>query len=243
MPTYRKKDNTTSAKQAAKLNIKSIEEQQNALSPDIVDQIFEEFDDYTEEMISKWRENAVWSNNDETRSYLRLKRAAKRKAVLDRVAPDRVCPECKNIEYNDSNWRVNRWHSEVICGDCWRSNHTYRTISSQFYPGYDEWEILQLMHNIFVTPQVRYFINGKNLEKMRGILGVTRTTMSTVLGVTPIVITSWEEGAIKTMSRGRVVKCLQLFRGYFLRRLEELGYHDLAEIHKTSKYHVKVDDV
>ncbi len=84
MSTYRKKDSNTPSKQAASLNIKSIGEQHNVLSPDIVDQIFEEFDDYTEEMISKWKENAVWANSGETRAYLRLKHSAKRKAVLER---------------------------------------------------------------------------------------------------------------------------------------------------------------
>lgn len=218
-------ENILAAKKAAKLNIEDTKaEKSKGLSIDIVDQIFEEFDDYAESMISKWRDDAVWSDRSETINYLKLKYAAKRQAVLDKVVPDRICPECGEIEIDDSHWRVDKWHSSAICWDCLKRNHNYRTINSQFYPGYDEWEIIYLMRNIFHTPKVRYSVNGENLQKMRAMLGVTQKALSVAIGVTPRIAQLYEEGETKTITRDRVAAIMKLFKEYFIRRLKQLGY-------------------
>lgn len=215
-------ENITAAKQAAKLLNSS---KSKDLNPHIVDQIFEEFDDYTEEMISQWKDEVKWSDYDELIVYLKLRHGAKRSAVLDKVVPNRICPECGEIEARDSHWRVDKWHSSAICWDCHRSNHNYRTINSQFYPGYDELEIMTLMKQMFHTPQIRYKINGENLGKMRSILGVTQKALANAIGVTPMITHLYEEGETKTITRERVVKCMKLFKQYFMVRLKQLGYN------------------
>ncbi len=214
-------ESTTAAKQAAKL-LKASEPEN--LNPDIVDQIFEEFDDYTEEMINHWKNEVKWSDYDELLMYLKLKHAAKRASVLDKVVPSRICPECGKAQIRDSLWRVDKWHSSAICMECYRSNHNYRTINSKFYPGHDELEVVDLMRKIFHSPKVRYEINGENLSKMRGILGVTQKVLADAIEVTPMITHLYEEGYTKTITRERAVKCMKLFKQYFMKRLEQMGY-------------------
>jgi len=214
-------ENITAAKQAAKLLNPT--ESKN-LDPYIVDQIFEEFDAYTEEMIGYWKKEVTWSDYDELIVYLKLKHAAKRSAVLNKVVPDRICPECKEIEVRDSHWRVDKWHASAICWDCHRRNHNYRTINSKFYPGNDELEVMALMRQIFHSPQVRYKIDGENLSKMRGILGVTQKSLADAIGVTPMITHLYEEGRTRTITRERAVACMKLFKQYFMNRLKQLGY-------------------
>lgn len=218
-------ENVIASKEAAKLNIKSTEgEKLRAINPDIVDQIFEELDDYAEEMINQWKEDVVWSDYDETINYLKLKHAVKREAVLNKLVPDRVCPECGRIEKDDSHWRVDKWHASAICWTCLKTKYNYRTINSQFYPGYDEGEIVYLMRKVFHEPEVRYKINGKNLQKMRAMLGITQKSLADAIGVTAMITHLYEEGETKTITRDRAVKCLQLFKEYFKNRLVQLGY-------------------
>lgn len=219
---------------ANRLNVRmSVEEltereKEQTLDPEIVDQIFDEFDSLTTSMIEGWSEDINWGDRDELVAYLRLKRMAKRSSALDKIVLDRLCPMCKNKEIRDSHWRIDKYHSSAICMKCFQVNHKFRTINSKFYPGYDEWEIISLMHNIFLTPTIRYKINGRNLQQMRAMLGISQTKLSEKLGyVTPMAIHLLEEGSVKTMTKDKVVKCLKVFREGFIQRLKELGYSDI----------------
>lgn len=219
-----------SARNAAKLNVKMSNKEldsqvdKQTLDPEIVSQIFDEFDDVSSSMISKLEEDINWDDGDELVLYLRLKRMSKRSSALDKIVPDRVCPICKNIESRDSHWRIDRFHSNAICWGCFKSNHNFRITNSKFYLGYDEWEIISLMNKIFEFPKVRYKVKGRNLQKIRGMLGIQQAKLARRLCVTPMAINKLEDGIIHTIEGEKAVECMKMFREFFIVRLKELGY-------------------
>jgi len=51
-------------------------------------------------------------------AYLREKRAADRKELLERLVPDRCCPSCHEIVVESRRWVIHRgWAS---CRSCWQ---------------------------------------------------------------------------------------------------------------------------
>ncbi len=202
-----------------------IDEQQ--LDPEMVDQIFDEMDDITNEMIQDWKANTNWADRDEIVIYLRLQRMAKRSSALDKLVPDRICPECKVRESRDSHWRIDKFHSSVICWTCLKANHNFRVTHSKFYKNDDEWKLISVIHQIFSKPQTRYTIDGKRFGLIRSILGITQVKLASILGITPMAICKIESGIIATMERNKIILCMKAFRNGFINRLTEFGYTEV----------------
>ncbi len=51
-------------------------------------------------------------------AYLREKRAADRRELLDRLVPDRVCPACREIVVESRRWVV--YLGLASCRGCWQ---------------------------------------------------------------------------------------------------------------------------
>ena len=194
---------------------------------DLVDQIFDEIDGVTIEMLEDWRKNTNWGDRDELLTYLRLKHMAKRSSALNKLVPDRICPECKTLESRDSHWRIDRFHSAVICSNCFRSNHNFRKTFSKFSIDEDEWKLISLMRQIFLNPQTRYEIDGKKFGLMRAILGISQVKLAGILGMASMTICKIEIGEISTMERDKIILCMDAFRDAFIKRLSDLGYTDI----------------
>ena len=194
---------------------------------DLVDQIFDEMDSMTGIMIKDWQSDTNWADRDEIVKYLRLRRMAKRSSALDKLAPKRVCPECSTIESNDSRWRIDKFHSSVICISCFRSNHNFRKTYSKFTIDEDEWRLISVMHQVFTNPQTRYKIDGKKFGLMRAILGISQVKLANILGIASMTICKIETGDITTMEREKIILCMAAFRDGFKKRLLDLGYTDM----------------
>ena len=194
------------------------------INTDLVDQIFDEMDDMTNVMIKDWQRDTNWSDNDELVQYLRLRRMAKRSSALDKLVPDRVCPECKVIESRATNCRIDKFHSSVICQECFKTNHNFRKTYSKFTIDEDEWKLISLMHQIFTDPQTRFKIDGKKFGLMRAILGISQVRLASIVGIASMTICKIEIGDITTMEREKIILCMAAFREGFKKRLSDLGY-------------------
>lgn len=218
----------------------TMEKQQ--LDPEMVDQIFDEIDDITKEMIQDWKSNTNWADRDEIVSYLRLKRMAKRSSALDKLVPDRICPECKIKESRDSHWRIDKFHSSVICWVCFKSNHNFRRTHSKFYANADEWRLISIVHQVFSNPQTRYTIDGKKFGLIRAILGISQIKLSRALDITPMAVSKIEDGTIATMERDKIILCMKAFRNGFINRLVDFGYTEV-ELERFKWSEPKIEEI
>jgi DNA-binding XRE family transcriptional regulator len=233
----------TTSRQAATLNRKMVEDEDNeSLNPDIVDQIFDEFDEATNSLIKDWTKNVNWADGDDFLAWLRLKKLAKRNSALDKLVPDRVCPRCGNKEIRNIYWRIDKYYSEAMCLSCHSSQNKFQTTNSKFYPGYDEWEIVLLIRKVFVRPVARFEVDGKNLEQMRRMLGIPRATLAKEIDVAPVTISLLESGEVRTMLQDKVLLCLKVFKEYFMKRLRECGYTD-QELERHEWHEPQIEEI
>lgn len=197
------------------------------LDIDLVDQIFDEIDSVTVEMLEDWRKETNWADREDLLTYLRLKHMAKRSSALNKLVPDRICPECKVLESRDNRWRIDKFHSAVICWTCFRSNHNFRKTYAKFTVDEDEWKLISYMKQIFINPQTRYEIDGKKFGLIRAILGISQVKLAGILGMASMTICKIEIGDISTMERNKIILCMDAFRDAFIKRLSDLGYTDM----------------
>lgn len=65
------------------------------------------------------RRKCDWDDPDDVNLYRRSIRAEDRRAILDRLVPDRRCPSCRTVVVNSRSWVINKRRTKVRCRSCW----------------------------------------------------------------------------------------------------------------------------
>jgi hypothetical protein len=110
-----------------------------------------------------------WENPEDVALYKKEKREGERRALLDRLVPDRKC-RCGVVVEQLSAWAINRSKTLAMCRSC------YHSIESTDQP--------MDVSKIFHTPIVRYGYDGEAIAIARKALGVNRRRFAYLAGWT-----------------------------------------------------------
>jgi hypothetical protein len=120
-----------------------------------------------------------WDDPDDVNAYRRSRREKGRQSKLDKLVPDRVCPECKEIVLKTRSWRLVR-HPETkklmaVCSSCHQICYVAPRLDKE-----GELAKIRLKQALARTKgeTVRFRMRGPALETAIGLAGMSKAHFS-----------------------------------------------------------------
>jgi hypothetical protein len=143
-----------------------------------------------QEHLRKTAEDFVdWENPEEVLLHRSEERKEKRKLILDRHVPDRVCPSCKMLRSQPDQWVIKKDSGLVICRSCFGLIQQHQPIM----------ERKDIEGSLF-TPLIRYAYNCTDLVRARESIGISQSKFAEAAGWSRVYQSQLENGDYASLS-------------------------------------------
>jgi DNA-binding transcriptional regulator YiaG len=138
-----------------------------------------------------------WDDPLDVAEYRRAERTEDRTALLDLLAPRRVCPECGTTRPLSRSWVLNKRKTAAMCRSCYQR----RFEPNQVY----------VDTSIFES-ETRYRVDGAALEEMRTSLGMTISEFARRAGWSRQYQSQLESGSVTSVTHETASVVLTVIR-------------------------------
>lgn len=141
---------------------------------------------------------ANWDSPEDVALYTSIARMTRRRAILQELVPDKICPLCKEGPFPESKqWVVNVKEKVAVCRSCWVSSRKSRGVFAL---------------DIFGLPELRYPVDGARLQAAREEIGVTMSRMSAKMNWSEAYWSRLENGYVRTIDEDTAKRIVELFK-------------------------------